>query len=62
MEPRVLSIEEAAEGAKVSAFTIRRAVKSKRLKAIRIGRRVLIPIPEFERLMREGLLPRPTSR
>lgn len=39
---------------KVSDFTTRRLIKAGYLKAVRVGRRILIPESEIQRVMREG--------
>jgi len=48
-------LQEVAQGFSVSVDTLRRAVRRRELKAIRIGKRVLIPEDEIERLSRDGL-------
>ena len=55
MEPLAVSCEEAGRLLGVSRFTIRRAIKQGRLQAVRVGRRVLIPVAELERLISAGL-------
>jgi excisionase family DNA binding protein len=47
-------IEEAASFLSVSSRHLWRLIDASRVKAIRIGRRVLIPAHEMERLAREG--------
>ena len=39
----------------ISHWTIRRAIKAEKIKSIRIGERILIPISECERIEREGV-------
>lgn len=48
------SVEEASRRLAVSTFTTRRLIKARQLRAVRVGRRVLIPDGEIERVMREG--------
>jgi excisionase family DNA binding protein len=48
------SINESATRLGVSPFTVRRLVKAGRLKAVRVGRRVLVSDTEIGRVMEEG--------
>ena len=50
-------IEGASRRLGVSTFTTQRLVKAKQLLAVRIGKRVLIPTCEVERVIREGCGP-----
>ena len=47
-----VSIEEAAKLTSVSAFTLRRQTKSGNLKVARVGRRLVIPVSELEKLLK----------
>jgi excisionase family DNA binding protein len=47
-------IREAAEALNLSPWTIRAHVKTSKLRASRVGTRILIPIEELQRLLREG--------
>jgi excisionase family DNA binding protein len=49
-----VGLEEAQEMTGLSHFTLRRLVKNGKLKSARVGRRILIPITEIERLVRPG--------
>lgn len=51
MEKIGVSLEEAAKLTSVSAFTLRRQIKCGNLKVARIGRRVVIPVSELEKLV-----------
>jgi excisionase family DNA binding protein len=51
---RLESVEEASRRLAVSGFTVRRLVKAKQLRAVRVGKRVLIPGSEIERVIAEG--------
>lgn len=51
---RLQSIEESSRQLSVSSFTVRRLIKSKHLRAVRVGKRLLIPQSEVARVMREG--------
>lgn len=48
------SVEEVSRRLAVSTFTTRRLIKARELRAVRVGKRVLIPESEIERVMREG--------
>lgn len=54
---QVLSIEEAAGESGLSAMTLRRAVKARRLPVVRIGRRVLIQRGNFDAFLRGEAAP-----
>jgi len=51
----LFSIAETAEKLAISAWTIRAHLKRGAIKPVRVGRRVLIPRKELERLATEGL-------
>lgn len=51
---RLESVEEASKRLGVSTFTTRRLIKSKQLRAVRVGRRVLVPEGEIARVLAEG--------
>jgi excisionase family DNA binding protein len=51
---RLERVEQASKQLAVSIFTVRRLIKAKELRAVRVGKRVLIPASEIERVMREG--------
>ena len=53
-EGRLHSVEETSRQLSVSTFTTRRLIKAKQLRAVRVGKRVLIPESEIERVMAEG--------
>ena len=57
-----VGLEEAQEMTGLSHFTLRRLVKNKKLKAARVGRRLLIPVSEIERLVKPGAELKSTSR
>jgi excisionase family DNA binding protein len=52
MERIGVSLDEAAKLTSVSAFTLRRQIKRGNLKVARVGRRVVIPLSELEKLLR----------
>jgi len=51
----LFSIGDAAEKLAISAWTIRAHLKRGAIKPVRVGRRVLIPQKEIDRLANEGL-------
>jgi excisionase family DNA binding protein len=48
------SVEEASRRLSVSTFTTRRLIKAGQLRAVRVGKRVLVPMREIERVIAEG--------
>lgn len=52
MEKLGVSLDEAAKLTSVSAFTLRRQIKRGNLKVARVGRRLVIPVTELEKLVR----------
>ena len=51
-EPRLFGIKEAACLLSVSSWSIRRWIRQHKIHAVRLGRRVLVPAGEIERLSR----------
>ena len=51
---RLLSVESVSERLGVSIFTVRRLLKSEQLLGVRIGGRVLVPLDEVERVIKQG--------
>lgn len=51
---RLESVEETSDRLGVSTFTTRRLIKAKQLRAVRVGKRVLVPESEIERVMAQG--------
>jgi excisionase family DNA binding protein len=56
MEPLAVDIREAARLLSLSARTIRRHIQSGRIKAVRVGRRVLVPIEALTAMVKPGFL------
>lgn len=48
------SVEETSRRLSVSTFTTRRLIKAGQLRAVRVGKRVLVPRSEIERVILEG--------
>lgn len=48
------SVEETSRRLCISTFTTRRLIKAKQLRAVRVGKRLLVPQSEIERVMAEG--------
>lgn len=51
---RLTSVSETSERLAVSSFTVRRLIKAGRVRAVRVGKRVLIPGSEIERIISSG--------
>jgi excisionase family DNA binding protein len=51
---RLQSVEEVSKRLAISSFTTRRLIKTKQLRAVRLGKRVLVPESEIERVIAEG--------
>jgi len=54
-KPLAVGVNEAAKMLGVSPFTIRNYAASGRLRAVRVGRRVLVPMEVLERVVEEGV-------
>lgn len=54
-KPLAVGINEAAELIGLSPWTIRGCVKSGKIRAIHVGRRVLVPMQALEKVMVEGV-------
>ncbi|HEV2491480.1 MAG TPA: helix-turn-helix domain-containing protein [Terriglobia bacterium] len=55
MSKRLYSIAETAEMINVSKDTVRRLINKKVLLAVRISRRILVPLTEIERACTQGI-------
>lgn len=51
---RLQSVQEVSKRLAISSFTTRRLIKTKQLRAVRLGKRVLVPESEIERVIAEG--------
>lgn len=51
---RLESVQDASRRLAISTFTTRRLIKAKTIRAVRVGKRVLIPESEVDRLVSEG--------
>jgi excisionase family DNA binding protein len=51
MAPLAVSVQEAAEMLGVSVFTVRRNIRKGLLRAVRIGRRVVVPVESLRALL-----------
>lgn len=49
-----VGLEEAQEITGISSHTFRKLVRNRKIKAARVGRRILIPISELKKLVRPG--------
>ena len=52
MTKLTVGLQEAQEMTGISHFTFRRMVRLGKIKAVRVGRRVLIPVTELEKLVK----------
>lgn len=59
MEPLAVDVREAGRLLSLSPHTIRAYIRKSKLRAVRVGRRVLVPVAELERLAREGVPAQP---
>ena len=50
----LVGIRDAAKQLSVSADTVRRKIRNGEMGTVRIGRRVLVPVAEIERICAEG--------
>lgn len=53
-QDQLKSVEETSRQLSVSTFTTRRLIKAKHLRAVRVGKRVLIPESEIARVIADG--------
>lgn len=53
----LLSIETASKRLGLRAVTVRQWASARRIARVKLGRRVLIPADEVERLIEQGLIP-----
>ena len=51
---RLKPVEEAARHLAVSTFTVRRLIKAGQIRAVRVGKRVLVPESEIQRIVAQG--------
>jgi excisionase family DNA binding protein len=54
MSVLTVDFEKAEEMTGVSRFTLRKYVKTGRLKVVRVGRRVVVPVSELEKMFSPG--------
>jgi excisionase family DNA binding protein len=54
MQPLAVDVREAARLTSLSTFTIRRYIRRGHIRAIRLGRRVVVPLESLEKLVRDG--------
>jgi excisionase family DNA binding protein len=53
-QERLASVEEVSLKLSVSTFTTRRLIKAKQMRAVRVGKRVLVPQSEIDRVIAQG--------
>jgi excisionase family DNA binding protein len=59
---RLESVQDASQRLAISTFTTRRLIKTKALRAVRVGKRILIPQSEVDRIVSEGTSARKGQR
>ena len=57
MEPIAVDVQEAARITSLSTYTVRAYIRQKKIRAVHVGRRVLVPVAELQRLVTEGSAP-----
>lgn len=57
MDPLAVGIEEAARLVGLSKYTIRAYIRKGRIRAVRVGRRVLVPVVALRELCEKGVDP-----
>jgi excisionase family DNA binding protein len=57
----LLTVPEAAESIRLTRAGVRRWILEERIATIRVGRRVLIPGSEIDRILKEGFRPAKTD-
>ena len=55
MEPIAIDVQEAARVTSLSPHTIRSYIRQKKIRAVHVGRRVLVPVAELQRVISEGI-------
>ena len=61
MEPLAVDIREAARLLSISSYTIRAYIRTGRIRALKCGTRVIVPMEEIRRVAREGIPPFPQT-
>lgn len=54
---RCIGVERFADSLSISKHTARRWIAERKVGSVRLGRRVLIPVAEVERLLERGYIP-----
>jgi excisionase family DNA binding protein len=54
VEPIAVDVQEAARLTSLSPYTVRAYIRQKKLRAVHVGRRVLVPLAELRRFVTEG--------
>jgi excisionase family DNA binding protein len=55
VEPIAVDVQEAARLTSLSPYTVRAYIRQKKLRAVHVGRRLLVPVAELQRLVAEGI-------
>lgn len=51
---QLVTVDAVSKRLAVSVFTVRRLIKAREIRAVHVGKRVLIPSSEVERIIEEG--------
>ncbi|WP_390905473.1 helix-turn-helix domain-containing protein [Occallatibacter riparius] len=56
-EPKLLSVQAFAKSVGLSPWTVRQYAYSGKVSSVKLGRRLMIPVLELDRIIRENLRP-----
>lgn len=62
MERLAVSVEEAGRLVGLSKFTIRAYIRKGKIRAVRVGRRLIVPMDSLRELCEQGLPTQPQSK
>lgn len=54
MDPIAVTVQEAGRLTSLSPHTIRSYIRQRKLRGVHVGRRVVVPVSELQRLIAEG--------
>ncbi len=55
MERLAVDVREAGRLLSISPYTVRSYIRSGRIRAVKVGARVIVPVEEIHRVAREGI-------
>jgi hypothetical protein len=62
IEPKVIGVEQAEQRSGLSKWTWRRLAYGGRIASSKVGKRLLIPVAEIDRILAEGYRPALTTK